>query len=479
MTMQTLYQFLGTVVVVCPTLLFAILGIASLSSRSLSESLISRITQTLVSIGLVASCVILGAMLIHGERTVTMVPWTWVELSDAAIHSEAPPAAHHAEADALRHTHFHFEVKFVFDRLSVPFVLLTFTLCSTIGAFARSYMHREPGYRRFFVLFSIFLLGMIVSALAGSIETLFAGWELVGLSSALLVAFYQERMGPVRNSLRVWGVYRFADAAFLVAAITLHRLTGEGDFADLMGSGDWPIGQASMTPLQALFVGSLLLVAAAGKSALIPFSGWLPRAMEGPTPSSAIFYGALSVHLGVYLLLRISPILELSPALSGLVIVLGLSTAGYAALAGSVQTDIKSSLSFASLTQVGLIVAEVGCGLRYLALVHLLGHACLRTLQLVRAPSLLLDYQRLENAVGASRAAENDSKTAASPWRLAVYRFAYARGYLDPLLDRWVIAPFLAAFRQFDRWERRWTDFIAGRPSKPPTAAGESGGDHA
>ncbi len=105
--------------------------------------------------------------------------------------------------------------------------------------------------------------------------------------------------------LRVWIVYRLSDAGLLMAALLLHHLSGEGDFDKLMGTGAWPEGVATMPSEQALIVGLLLLVAVAGKSALIPFSGWLPRAMEGPTPSSAVFYGALSVHLGAFLLLRI------------------------------------------------------------------------------------------------------------------------------------------------------------------------------
>ena len=146
-------------------------------------------------------------------------------------------------------------------------------------------------------------------------ETLFAGWEMVGLSSTLLVAFYHERKGPVRNGLRVWSVYRISDAALLLAAVALHHMTGEGDFDAFLGNGagsPWPMGQSLLSEQQALLVGLLLLVAAAGKSALVPFSGWLPRAMEGPTPSSAVFYGALSVHLGAFLLLRVGSLLELS-----------------------------------------------------------------------------------------------------------------------------------------------------------------------
>ena len=207
-----------------------------------------------------------------------------------------------------------------------------------------------------------------------------------------------------------------------------------------------------------------MLVAAAGKSALVPFSGWLPRAMEGPTPSSAVFYGALSVHLGAFLLLRVSPLLDASPLLSALVAIVGLTTAVFAYLAGSVQTDIKSALSFASLSQVGIIVAEIGLGFRYIALIHILGHACLRTLQFVRAPTLLHDYHTMENAIGEhlprGATAWPGSTHRFKDW---LYRFALERGYLDAILRDFVAAPFMRLFRWFDSIEQRWTDFLAGR----------------
>src|SRR4029077_17039183 len=134
------------------------------------------------------------------------------------------------------------------------------------------------------------------------------------------------------------------------------HLSGEGDFYGLLGQGNWPDEVCQLTSQQALIVGLLLLVAAAGKSGLVPFSGWLPRAMEGPTPSSAIFYGALSVHLGAFLLLRVGPLIQLSLGLCVIVVVLGLVTAVFASIAGSAQTDIKSALCYACLSQVGLIV---------------------------------------------------------------------------------------------------------------------------
>lgn len=311
---------------------------------------------------------------------------------------------------------------------------------------------------------------MVLTSLAGTIEVLFTGWELVGLSSALLIAFFHERAVPVENGLRVWGIYRLADAAFLVAAVALHHLSGGGDFQGLMGEGSWPGGTAALTSQQALGIGLLLMMAAAGKSALVPFSGWLPRAMEGPTPSSAIFYGAVSVHLGAYLLLRVSPLLDASPLLAWIVVALGLTTALHAALAARVQTDIKSALAYASLTQVGLIVAEIGLGLRYLALIHIIGHASLRTLQLLRAPTLLHDYQTLVDAIGTPLFPEKGWWDRFLPrgLRLWLYRFALERGYLDGLLDTYIIGPFQGGLRFCEACEQRWTTLLSGRKEEVP-----------
>lgn len=441
--LDTTLTVLGVVVVVAPVLLLAGLGLPSLLGLRLRERTVTRAGQAATAAGLLAVAAVLGLMLATGRRHVAVGLGDWVAVP-----------------------HYHFSVKFVFDRLSVPFVLLSFVLCGTVGAFASRYLHREPGFHRFFVLYAVFLVGMVVTGVAGTIETLFTGWELVGLSSALLVAFFQDRPAPPWNGLRVWAVYRVSDAALLLAAVVMHHLTGEGEFGRLFGAGPWPDGKAAVSPGQAVAVGALLLTAAAGKSALVPFSGWLPRAMEGPTPSSAVFYGALSVHLGAFLLLRASPLLAVSWGLSAAVVSLGLATALFAYLAGSAQTDIKSVLSFAALSQVGLIVAEVGLGWDYLALVHLLGHACLRTLQFLRAPTLLHDYHVLEDALG------RPLHRAGGPWdrlgrpgfRAWLYRFALERGHLDTLLADLVVSPLLGLLRRCDRLERRWTDFVGGRP---------------
>lgn len=444
------FRVLGILAVASPSVLLLILGLSKLMGLRLGEKMISWLTQLAVLCGLVGCLGTLTLMLVTGSREVPIEIGNWV---------------------ALEPEQFHFHIKFVFDRLSIPFAILSFVLCGTVGAFAKVYLHREAGYDRFFLFYAIFLLGMVVSSLAGTIETLFFGWELVGLSSALLVAYFQNRLIPVINGMQVWVVYRIADAAFLVAALTLHHLTGGGDFSGMMGSGAWPESVANIPAGSALIVGLLLLVAAAGKSGMVPFSGWLPRAMEGPTPSSAIFYGALSVHLGAYLLLRVSPLLDVSLPLRIAVITMGLVSAIFGAVTARVQTDVKSALAYASLTQLGIIVVEIGLGLRYLALIHIIGHALLRTLQLLRAPSLLHDYLSLENAIGDHLPATKPKliPLSDSSGSLFWYRFCFERGYLDSALERLVARPVLKFFRWAASMEDRWIGFLSGnQPPKDP-----------
>lgn len=433
----------AAVVIAAPILLLVLLGGLPLLGRPVSETFAAQATRLLILIGLGAlvAFAIPGLLKIQDETYVFRV----------------------GEIVNLPDTHFHLRLEFIFDGLSIPMVFLTYVLCGTIAAFATNYMHRERGFQRFFFLFAMFFTGMVWAVLAGSIETLFLGWELVGLSSALLVAFFQERANPVTNGLRVWTVYRLSDAALMVAAILLHHTSGEGEFVELGGRVRWPHSVDTLDDGLAFWAGLLFIVAAVGKSALWPLSGWLPRAMEGPTPSSAVFYGALSIHLGAFLLLRVSPILDQSLTLSVLVVVLGLMTAILAVVAGRVQTDIKSGLAFASLVQVGLIVTEIGLGLRYLALIHIIGHGCLRTLQLLRAPSILRDYHELGNALGeaVSNRLPNNRETGSgfANWS---YRFGLERGYLDVFWDLYLIRPFIQFFRRCDRIERAWINWLSG-----------------
>lgn len=443
-------DLLGYIVIGCPIVTFAILSLSSLFQRPLPSVAVDRLTKANVTLGLLATLGILVWMLWSNERIEI------VDLGNMVVIDEE---------------HLHFHLEFIFDRLSIPLVLMSFILVGVIGSFANIYLQADAGYHRFFLCFSMFLVGLQFAFLAGTIETLFLGWELVGLSSALLIAYFHERPAPVQNGLRVWAVYRVADAAFLAAAIAMHHLTGEGEFTKMTGAVAWPEGVSNLDPMSSFLVGMLLLIAAAGKSGLIPFSGWLPRAMEGPTPSSAVFYGALSIHLGAYLLLRVSPIFAESILLRAAVVMLGGATAIVSAATARVQTDVKSALAYASVCQVGIIVMEIGFGFWYLALVHMIGHAFLRSLQLLRAPTLLRDYRSLENAIGGRLA--HPSATEASMeslrWQSRWYRFALERGYMDAMIDRYVVHPFYRLFKGFEQLENAWMRLLSG-DGAPPAA---------
>jgi NAD(P)H-quinone oxidoreductase subunit 5 len=444
--MPPLADVLAIATLVPPAALLLVLGGRALVGRPASEQAVGIIAPRLLLIALMA-CVALGGLLLHdGRATSTYSIGHWATVG-----------------------HERLELSVIFDRLSVPVAALTLTLTGVVGAFAHRYLHREPGYGRFFILYAVFVLGMLTAVLAATIETLLAGWELVGLSSALLVAFFQERENPVRNGLRVWIVYRLSDLGLIAAAALWRHWIGSGHFEILFGASHWPGGVSPLTTTQAYVIGLLLLLSAIGKSALVPLSIWMPRAMEGPTPSSAIFYGALSVHAGAYLLLRVAPVLDQAPGIALCVTLLGLATALFGTLVGRVQSDIKCSIAYASLTQVGVIVAEIGLGLRLIAVLHILGHACLRTLQFLRAPSLLHDRHRLESAIGGHipRTGTHFDRVIPSAWRGWLYRFALERGHLEPALERWIAAPVVFMFERLEAFEQRWLDFVGGRTREP------------
>jgi NADH-quinone oxidoreductase subunit L len=353
--------------------------------------------------------------------------------------------------------------------LSLAFAALSAAIAGVVCAFSNRYLHRESGYNRYFVLLAMFVTGLLLVALAGNVEVLFIGWEFVGLSSALLVAFFHERPAPLANALRVLSVYRISDAAMLSAAVLLRHVAGTDSLSLLFGSARG-VSSVDLSGPSATIIAVLLIIAVAGKSALLPFSGWLPRAMEGPTPSSAVYYGSLSIHAGCFLLLRSAPLLEHAPAARILAGALGAATAIFAGITTRVQSDVKSSLAYAALTQVGLIIFEIAIGWYTVAFIHLAGHACFRLLQFLSAPNVLHDLHGMENAIGnrPSPASGYLETIASERVRRVLFLIALERGFLDSILDRVVIDPFMRLARQLTRLDRWLCDVVS--PIRPPVA---------
>jgi NADH:ubiquinone oxidoreductase subunit 5 (subunit L)/multisubunit Na+/H+ antiporter MnhA subunit len=279
--------------------------------------------------------------------------------------------------------HYTFSLDFYFDRISAVFFGMTAVMTALVSIFSRYYMHREQGFKRFYYTVLLFFIGLSLIILAGNFEVLLLGWEIIGISSVLLIAFYRDRFLPARNALKVFSVYRIADAFLLAAIWYAHHIFEKSvSFSELSGI-------AAQHGNQLALLGLLLLIVALVKSAQFPFSYWLPRAMEGPTTSSAIFYGALSVHMGLFLLLRTYPLWEGSDWLRIVIAVLGLVTALVASSITRVQSSIKTQIAYASITQIGIMFIELAAGLHWLVLVHFVSNAALRTYQLLISPSVV------------------------------------------------------------------------------------------
>lgn len=443
-------SWLVIAVVATPLATGLLVGLPARAGRDVTE----RSVRALVSIALSLAWI--------GSVVVAVRFWSGAESAlDVAV------------GDLFQLGSYRFGLSFLVDGASAPMMLLTTTLAGIVGRFSFRYLHRERGFLRFFVLLCLFETGMLVVSLAGSLDILIMGWELVGITSALLVAFFSHRREPRDAGLRVFVTYRLFDVGLLVAAVLLHHEALSGQFRDAFGAVQWPLAVAHLPPAGATLIALSLAVAAAGKSAQLPASGWLPRAMEGPTPSSAIFYGALSVHAGAFLLLRAEPLLEQAPVARAVIVAIGALTAVHATLVGRAQADVKTSLAYASMTQVGVIFAEIGLGFYRVALLHIVGHAVVRSWQLLRAPSFLHESHLVHDALEGDewvrgRHAEMVIPEGARGW---LFRLALDRFHIDAAVDRFIVAPTLALATRLDALERRLGATFAGppRPIEPGT----------
>lgn len=354
-----------------------------------------------------------------------------------------------------------FELRFLLDDTSLPISLVASLLLLATSRFSAHYLHRERGFNRFFALMLVFSCGIQLTVLAGSYDLLFAGWELVGLTSVLLVGFFQKRPGPVRAAMRVWVTYRLCDVGLLIAPILLHLAIHSSAFVDIQRAAALP-GESQALPATAAAL--FLLLAAMGKSAQFPVGGWLPRAMEGPTASSAVFYGGLSVHAGVYLLLRSAPLFDQAPLAKLLLIAIGGVTAVMAMLSGQVSGDAKSGLAYATISQVGLMFVECGLGMYRLATVHLIAHAVLRYYQFLRIPSALQDALEQRAALGTQPAPQGKTRfeRLTLPLRIVIYRLAIERFEVENALDRFIARPVFFAAHWLGEQEAKLAARLSG-----------------
>lgn len=342
-----------------------------------------------------------------------------------------------------------FMVEFFFDDITATYLGTGYFLTFLITIYSRYYLHREQGYKRFFNTVLFFFAGYNITVLSGNFETLFMGWEILGISSFLLIAFYRDRYFPVHNAVKVFSIYRIGDVGILLAMWASHHLWHE-NISFIKLSNDLLVhehleGHSAV----GIFIAVMLLLAAAAKSAQLPFSSWLPRAMEGPTPSSAIFYGSLSVHFGVFLLLRTSSFWEEQLIVRVMIGILGLATALVASPIARVQSSIKTQIAYGSITQIGIMFIEVAAGFHTIALIHFAGNAFLRTYQLLVSPSVV-SYLIREQFYNFRSREDTLEDTWRGKFENTLYILSLKEWHLDSAMNRLVFSPLKHLGRKFN-----------------------------
>src|ERR1700745_3516557 len=315
----------------------------------------------------------------HGTgRPFEKIVYTWLGSGDGHLNflkRERTPASFNADAG------------FLLDPLSSIWLLFVIGVGMLIHIYSVGYMAHEGGYYRFFGYLNLFMFSMLTLILANNYVLMFVGWEGVGLCSYLLIGFYFQRHSASTAANKAFIVNRIGDAGFLLGMFTIAWYFGSLRFTEvthLARSGHFAIGDPIITGATLL-----LFVGACGKSAQIPLYVWLPDAMEGPTPASALIHAATMVTAGVYLVGRCMPLFVLAPSSMKTVAVVGALTAIFAASIGLVQNEIKRVLAYSTVSQLGYMFLALGVGAFAAGVFHVFTHAFFKALLFLGSGSVI------------------------------------------------------------------------------------------
>ncbi|MBS1352633.1 MAG: NADH-quinone oxidoreductase subunit L [Coprobacter sp.] len=296
----------------------------------------------------------------------------------------------------------HIDLGIMLDPISVMMLVVITTVSSMVHLYSLGYMHGEVGFQRYYAFLSLFTFSMLGLVVATNIFQMYIFWELVGVSSYLLIGFYYTRQSAVAASKKAFIVTRFADLGFLLGILLLSYYTKTFDFATLTSGEVSLVGTTAGKTFLGISVASwamiLVFMGGAGKSAMFPLHIWLPDAMEGPTPVSALIHAATMVVAGVFLVARLFPIYVTMPEVLTFITVIGAVTALYAAVVACVQTDIKRVLAFSTISQIAFMIVALGVttemnghgALGYMAsMFHLFTHAMFKALLFLGAGAII------------------------------------------------------------------------------------------
>ncbi len=388
-----------------------------------------------------------------------------------AVLSASALALPHTEfvANWLRSGNFSVDFSFSLDQLSLVMLLVVTGVGFLIHIYSVGYMWEEGGYYRFFSYLNLFMFFMLTLVLASNYLLMFIGWEGVGLASYLLIGFFFLRDSAAAAGKKAFIVNRIGDFGFLIALFLMIQHFGSLDFQTVFAKvTPFPTETAGVGFLTAIAL--LLMVGACGKSAQIPLYVWLPDAMEGPTPVSALIHAATMVTAGVYMVARSHVIFERAPTALLVVAIIGTLTAIFAATIGMAQTDIKRVLAYSTVSQLGYMFLACGVGAFSMGIFHLMTHAFFKGLLFLAAGSVI-------HAVGGEQDMRKmgglRKKIPVTFWTMSAGTFAIAgfwplAGFFskDAILYRALVSPngswifwaiglftaFLTSFYMFRQW---------------------------
>jgi NADH-quinone oxidoreductase subunit L len=370
-------------ILIIPFLMFVLLGLAGHKLKPKLSGLLG--TAGLAAITalsyITAYLYFFQSEMIEGAfQKITACNMTWLQLSDK----------------------LHIDMGVLIDPISVMMLIVITTVSLMVHIYSLGYMKGEKGFERYYAFLSLFTFSMLGLVLATNIFEMYIFWELVGISSYLLIGFYYQKPSAVRASKKAFIVTRFADLGFLIGILILSFNTKTFDFITLTDPAGPAISQGSGIGFMGLSVmtWSMIFVymGGVGKSAMFPFHIWLPDAMEGPTPVSALIHAATMVVAGVYLVARMFPIYALAaPAALNVVAWVGAFSSLFAAIIACVQTDIKRVLAYSTISQIGYMMLALGVsgyggheGLGYMAsMFHLFTHAMFKALLFLGAGAII------------------------------------------------------------------------------------------
>ncbi len=368
-------------IILIPLVMFLITGLLGMKWKPIVSGILGTIGM---GISWSLSLITAGSYFFghHAEGFKTIIPFelNWLQFTDTLM----------------------IKMGILLDPISVMMLVVITTISFMVHLYSIGYMHGETGFARFFAFLSLFTFSMLGLVIATNIFQMYIFWELVGVSSFLLIGFYYQKPSAVAASKKAFIVTRFADLGFLIGILILSFVTGTFDFGKLTEPGTAIFGSATSMSFMGIsamtWAMTLIFIGGAGKSAMFPLHIWLPDAMEGPTPVSALIHAATMVVAGVFLVARMFPVIHFqAPAAQEIIGYVGGFTSLFAAVIAITQYDIKRVLAFSTLSQLGYMMLALGVsgyggeeGLGYMAsMFHLFTHAMFKALLFLGAGSII------------------------------------------------------------------------------------------